>query len=64
MAEKDTKEVKKVTHSVGGEMGLGTIMLLLILGVFILWILTGSQRTNNSNNYFVPAQQIDKNFPN
>jgi len=46
-----------------GEMGLGAIMLLLILGVFILWVLTGSKKTIDSNDYFVKPQQINTNFP-
>jgi len=64
MAEKNKKEDAKKSHSSGGEMGLGTIFLLLLLGVFILWVLTGSKQSNNSNNYFVQPQQIDQNFPN
>jgi hypothetical protein len=64
MAEKHKKEDKKESHISSGEMGLGTIMLLLILGVFIIWVLTGSKQSNNSNNYFVQPQQIDQNFPN
>ena len=54
---------KKFIKTNSGEMGLGTIMLLLILGVFILWILTGSKKTIDSNNYFVKPQQINTNFP-
>lgn len=65
MAEKkDKKKEEKTTHSSKGEMGLGTIMLLLILGVFILWVLTGSKKSNNANDYFVQPQIIDPNFPN
>lgn len=62
MTEK--KIEKKTIHSSKGEMGLGAIFLLLLLGVFILWVLTGSKNDTNSNNYFVQPQQIDQNFPN
>lgn len=65
MAEKkDKKKEEKTTHSGKGEMGLGTIFLLLLLGVFILWVLTGSKKSNNANDYFVQPQIIDPNFPN
>ena len=49
--KKDTK--KKSSHQSGGaEIGLGTIILLFFLGLFILWVATGSKKTNNSNQLF------------
>ena len=43
---------KKKTHShttyLGGEMGLGTIMLIFIVAIFILWVLSGANERNQS----------------
>ena len=52
MAEKKDAKKKPSHHSGGAEMGLGTIILLFLLGLFILWVATGSKKSNNSNQLF------------
>jgi len=49
---KDNKSKTPITN-MGGEMGLGTIMLLILIAVFIMWVLTGMKRTNSTNDLFV-----------
>ncbi len=55
MAEKSKSE--------SNELGLGTIFILLILGVFVIWVLTGgpannknSQKVENKTTFFPTAK--------
>ena len=45
MAEDKKKDKKKIEHKhTGGEMSFGMEVLLFIVGIFILWVLTGGTK--------------------
>jgi hypothetical protein len=62
MAEKKKDNKKKKPHHSGGEMGLGTIVLLVLVGVFILWILTGGDKKSTPKSPYMksPIQNLPK----
>ena len=48
-----------------GELGIGAIFLLLVLGVFILWVLTGGpDKSKNAKPYETPTYpSVDEVVP-
>ena len=50
----DKKETKKEKVSSKGEMGIGTMLLILIIGLFIIWVLTGGATSSqNADKPFI-----------
>lgn len=64
MAEKDKKDSKKhSSHSKGG-VSFGVEVLLFVVIIFILWILTGGAKKEQSNtSLFNPAENITPAIP-
>ena len=62
MAEKKKDDKKKKPHHSGGEMGLGTIVLLVLVGAFILWMITGGDKKSTPSSPYMksPIQNTTK----
>ncbi|HAQ02345.1 hypothetical protein A2467_03250 [Candidatus Nomurabacteria bacterium RIFOXYC2_FULL_36_8] len=59
MAEKpkDKKDIKKKpAHHSGGEMSFGMELILFLVAIFVIWILVGKPRSENTDKPFIKGQ--------
>jgi hypothetical protein len=60
MAEKpkEKKSDKKKTKTNGGEMGFGTEIIIFVVALFVIWVLMGKPRTENTDKPFIKGQTV------
>lgn len=65
MAEKkkdDKKDIKKKksSHHSGGEMSFGMEIVLFMVALFVLWVLVGQPKTENTDKPFIKTQTVSQ----
>jgi hypothetical protein len=56
MAEK--KEDKKPKKHSGGEMSFGLEIILFIVAIFVIWVLMGKPKSENTDKPFIKGQSV------
>lgn len=60
MAEKKKDDKKKPApkHHSGGGMSFGMEVVLFVLAIFVIWMLMGKPKTENSDKPFIKGQTV------
>lgn len=53
--KKDEKKPAPKHHS-GGEMSFGMEIILFMIAIFVIWVLVGQPRTENTDKPFIKVQ--------